>query len=377
MKLEPIIDLGKQPISNRFLDKLDPNKNHFKDEYFYDLIVGYDQETHAIGLVNNVPREEMFNENYAFLSSTSESMKKHFKETANKLKRYATGTVVEIGSNDGIMLEAWKELEVEAIGIEPSSNVADMSRALGHNVVTEFMNDGVVAGILDNHDVTMVYAANVSCHIENIEDYFKNIRELIGEKGVFVFEDPYFLDIAEKVAYDQIYDEHAWYFTVKFINNMFGPDYHVFDCEHLDVHGGELRMYVGHKDTYKKEPIVSYWEVQEGSLSSKLLKLREDIKHSADRLTERLLNLKGSVCGFGATSKSATILNYCKIGPELLPFITDVTPTKIGKYSPGMHIPILSQDQFKDIDYALMLAWNHEEWIRENITFKGEWIMPH
>ena len=86
---------------------------------------------------------------------------------------------------------------------------------------------------------------------------------------------------------------------------------------------------------------------------------------------------KGKVCGFGATSKSATILNYCDIGPDLLPFITDVTPTKIGKYSPGMHIPIVLQDRLQEVDHALMLAWNHEDWIRENIKFDGEWIMPH
>ena len=83
------------------------------------------------------------------------------------------------------------------------------------------------------------------------------------------------------------------------------------------------------------------------------------------------------MCGFGATSKSATILNYCDIGPDLLPFITDVTPTKIGKYSPGMHIPIVLQDRLQEVDHALMLAWNHEDWIRENIKFDGEWIMPH
>ena len=374
MKLEPIIDLGKQPISNAFLAK-----EEFKDEYFYDLVLGYDKETHAIGLVNNVPREKMFHENYAFLSSTSESMKQHFKETAEKLKKYVgDGVVIEIGSNDGIMLEAWKELGVHAIGVEPAANVRKLSRNQGHTVLPGFMDDDMADEISSFQDVSLVYGANVSCHVEDIESYFKNIRTLIGNKGVFVFEDPYFLDIVDKVAYDQIYDEHAWYFTIKFINAMFEPHgYHVFNCEHIDVHGGELRMYVGHKDTYTKQLIVTHWEAQEGSLSSKLLKFKKDIEESRTRLRLKLESLDGTICGFGATSKSTTILNYCDIGPDLLTFITDVTPTKIEKYSPGMHIPIIDESKLMGVDNALMLAWNHEEWIRENVPFNGEWIMPH
>src|SRR3989344_7590143 len=137
IKLQPRINFGKMPIANAFL-----TLDKFKDEYFYDMVLGYDPKTKAIGLINKVPKEMMFHENYAFFSSTSKGMQAHFKATAEKLLPYARkGLVVEVGSNDGIMLEAWKDLGVQALGVEPSGNVAEVSKSRGHNVIVKFMND--------------------------------------------------------------------------------------------------------------------------------------------------------------------------------------------------------------------------------------------
>ena len=134
--LKPVIDFGQMPIANAFL-----TPDQFAGEFFYPMVVGYDPATAAIGLVHRVPPEKMFHDHYAFFSSTSKGMQRHFRETAENLLPYAgTGLVVEIGSNDGIMLEAWKELGVPAIGVEPSSNVAEASRQRGHTVISQFMN---------------------------------------------------------------------------------------------------------------------------------------------------------------------------------------------------------------------------------------------
>lgn len=379
INLEPMIEFGKMPIANAFL-----TPEQFKDEFFYDMVVGYDPKSHAIGLVNTVPPEKMFHENYAFFSSTSKGMQKHFYETAKKLLPYAkNGNVVEIGSNDGIMLEAWKELGVRAIGIEPSKNVAEASRSRGHEVIDKFISNAVADEILAKGRVSLFYGANVSCHIENFIGYIENVVKLIGKNGVFVFEDPYFLDIWEKTSYDQIYDEHVWYFTMSFINNVLSPfGFHVFDCEHIDVHGGQLRMYVGHKDTYSPKPEVAAWLSKETDLDKKLEELKENIKKSKIGLLEILNNIKKEskkICGFGATSKGVIITNYCGIGPDLIPFITDNTPIKQGKYYPGVHIPIVEQEEFKNVDYAFLFAWNHfneieksQEWFRRG---GGKWVM--
>lgn len=376
--LKPIIDFGRMPIANAFL-----TPEQFADEYFYNMVLGYDPKTLAIGLVNTVPPEKMFHEHYAFYSSTSKGMQIHFRQTAGKLMPYASkGLVVELGSNDGIMLGAWKDLGVPALGIEPSKNVAEVSRAKGHEVIMKFMNDSVVDEILAKGPVSVVYAANTFCQFENFSEYLGYVTKLIGKSGIFVFEDPYFLDIVEKTSYDQIYDEHVWYFTASFINNILAPlGFHVFDCEHLGVHGGELRMYVGHKDTYPVKPEVAIWLAKEGELGKKLEMLDVNIKKSKASLLEILQKLKKEgkrVCGFGATSKGVIITNYCGIGPDLIPFITDNTLIKQGKYYPGSHIPIVPQEEFKNIDVAFLFAWNHykeiskyQSWFHDS---GGKWL---
>ncbi len=376
--LRPVIDFGKMPIANAFL-----TKEQFKDEFFYDMVIGFDPKTSAIGLVHTIPPEKMFHENYAFFSSTSKGMQKHFAETAKKLLPYAeSSVVVEIGSNDGIMLEAWRELGVKAVGVEPSKNVADASRSRGHDVIGGFMSQSVIDEILSRGPVSLVFGANVSCHIENFREYVECATKLIGKKGIFVFEDPYFMDIVEKTSYDQFYDEHVWYFTVSFINTVLEPyGFHVFDCEHIDVHGGELRMYVGHRDTYPARPVVAGWLAKETDLEGKLELLKQNIALSKTALRDILYGLKKEgkrMCGFGATSKGVIICNYCGIGPDIIPFITDNTSAKQGKFYPGVHIPVLPQEKFKDIDAAFLFAWNHfkeidasQSWFRQS---GGRWI---
>ncbi|OGE14681.1 hypothetical protein A2111_03070 [Candidatus Daviesbacteria bacterium GWA1_38_6] len=386
IKLNPVIDFGKMPIANAFC-----TPDQFAEEFFYNLVLGFDPKTKAIGLVNPVPLKKMFHDHYAFYSSTSYGMQIHFAQTARKLLPIAKkGLVVELGSNDGIMLEAWKNLNIPAIGVEPSKNVAEVSKHKGHKVVVKYTNDKVVDQILALGKVTLVYSANTFCQFANITEYLGYVTRLIGKNGVFVFEDPYFLDIFEKTSYDQIYDEHVWYFTVSFMNNMLEPlGYHVFNCEHIEVHGGELRMYVGHKDTFPAKPIVSKWLAKESNLDRKIEALRINIMKSKIKLLEilnRVKKEKKTICGFGATSKSTTIFNYCGIGPDLIPFVTDTTPIKIGKYYPGVHIPIVKQEVFeegkidskKKIDYAFLGAWNHfkeiskyQEWYTKS---GGHWI---
>lgn len=378
--LKPIIDFGRMPIANAFL-----TPDQFAQEYFYNMVLGFDPKTKAIGLVNTVPLKKMFHSSYAFYSSTSRGMQTHFAQTARKLLPYAQrGLVVELGSNDGIMLEAWKNLGIRAIGIEPSKNVADVSKSLGHDVIVEFMNEKIVDEILSLGKVSLIFAANTFCQFASLSKHLKMVTKLIGKNGVFVFEDPYFLDIFEKTSYDQIYDEHKWYFTVSFINNALLPfGYHVFNCEHLKVHGGELRMYVGHKDTFMVRPSVVKWLAKERNLDRKVETLEKKIKKSKIKLLEILNQIKKSgktICGFGATSKATTIFNYCGIGPELIPFVTDNTPAKIGKYYPGVHIPVVSQKVFeKDkIDYAFLGAWNHFKEINKYQSWYnqagGRWI---
>ncbi len=378
IKLQPVIDFGMMPIANAFV-----KPGQVRDEYFYNMVVGYDPQTHAIGLCNTVPPEKMFHDEYAFFSSTSKAMQQHFFDTAVRLLPYAKeGMVVEVGSNDGIMLDAWKHLGVRAIGVEPSGNVAEESRKRGHSVLSEFMSEQTVDTILQKGKVSLVFGANVSCHIEDFISYIKCVTRLIGKEGVFVFEDPYFLDMVAKTSYDQVYDEHLWYFTVSFMNKVLAPmGYHVFDAEHIGVHGGQLRMFVGHKDSFEKTGAVDYWLSLEHDLPTKLAFFKHNIEKSKTALVDLLYGQKKAgkrMCGFGASSKGVIVANYCGIGPDLLPFITDNTPIKQGTLYPGVHIPVVPQEQFKNVDVAVLFAWNHfKEIDRSQRDFRdrgGQWI---
>lgn len=376
MAYEPIINLGKQPRhANGFL-----TKEEFGTEEFFEMVVGFDPDTSAIRLIDTTPRELMFNDRYAFFSKTSKKMQQHFRQTAEELDQYVTdGMVVEIGSNDGIMLDAWKEIGRKAIGVEPSGNVADVAIANGHTVIKKFMGFEVAKEILDIGPVDLVYAANVSCHITEFDTYIDSVARLIGNRGVFVFEDPYFLDVYEKCSYDQFYGEHTWMFTVAFLSKKLGEyGLEIFRTNHLETHGGSMRYYVAKKGSRAVQGIVFRQAQIEGDLYGKLVDLSVRIGESKKNLLEILSSVKGKrVAGFGATSKGVVVTNYCGIGPDLVPLITDTTPTKIGKYYPGSHIPIVAQEGFdySEIEYMVNFAWNHFEEIRGlDLGFNGKWI---
>lgn len=386
--LKPVINLGRQPQhANGYL-----TKEQLGTEKFFEMVIGYDPENDAIKLMEPCSRELMFNDQYAFYSKTSNAMRKHFADTALKLKKYIKGgVVVEVGSNDGIMQDAWRDMGITCIGVEPSGNVADIAIENGHKVIKDFVGNYVVEELKEYGKIDLVYAANVSCHITEFDEYLKSVKELIGQNGVFVFEDPYFLDVYEKCSYDQFYGEHTWMFTVKFIQNKLKEHgLKLLEVEHLWTHGGSMRYYVTDNPNYylsslhMKTQEIEAWKEKEGDIELKLEELAKRIETSRISLKELLKDLQGRIAGFGATSKGVVVTNYCGIGADLIPFITDTTPTKIGKYYPGSHIPIVSQKEtdYSQIDYLVCFAWNHFEEIKKlDLGFKGKWIIhvpfPH
>lgn len=379
MSYQPVINLGKQPKhANGFV-----TKDEFGTESFFEMVIGFNEANGAIRLMEPTAREVMFNDHYAFYSKTSKKMQEHFAQTASQLERFLLpgDVVVEIGSNDGIMQDAWKALGRTCIGVEPSANVAAIAKLSGHQVINGFMGSDVAEQILADNRVGLVYGANVSCHITDLDEYFSAVAKLIGDHGVFVFEDPYFLDVYEKCSYDQFYGEHTWMFTVKFIQAklaQFGME--LFDIEHLWSHGGSMRFYAqGLGGKYKLfNPSIEIQKSLEGDVAAKLADLSARIERSREGLLNILELVRGrNVCGFGATSKGVVVTNYCGIGPDTIPFITDTTPTKIGKCYPGSHIPIVSQAEtdYSKFDYIVNFAWNHFDEIRASRKdFKGKWI---
>lgn len=372
---EPFISFGQNPIANGFL-----KEEQIPDEYFFELKVGFCPKCHMVQLAEHVDREKMFHENYAFFSQTSTRMVTHFKEFADYvMKTYCTDDdpfVAEIGSNDGIMLKNFKKAGIRHLGIEPSSNVADVARKAGINTISEFFDEDVAKKVVDEYGQANAFlAANVMCHIPYMHSVAKGIKHILKPKGVLIFEDPYMGDIIEKTSYDQVYDEHAFYFSVHSVNNLFdGYDMEVVGVQPQHTHGGSMRYIVAHKGAYDVSDAVLKQLKKEDDLGldkkETYDKFRENCEKSRDDLMKLLNKLKDEgkrVVGYGATSKSTTVTSYCGIKPEHVEFISDTTPIKQGKLSPGAHIPVKHYDEFKNNypEYALLFAWNHGEEIME------------
>ena len=377
------------PIANGFL-----TSDQVRDEYFFDLQVGFCHRCTMVQLTEHVDREKMFHDEYAFFSSTSTRMARHFGEFAASVRqdylRLPDPFVVEIGSNDGIMLQNFAQANIRHLGIEPSANVAAVARSKGINTICEFFDEQLARRIVAEYGQADAFlGANVMCHLPYLHSVAAGIRILLKPSGVLVFEDPYIGDIVEKTSYDQIYDEHASYFSVASISNLFEQhDLEVVDVIPQNVHGGSMRYVIAHKGARTPSPAVATQRAKETEMglgeATTYEKLRRNIERSRDDLMNLLRDLKSQgkrVVGYGATSKSTTVTNYCGITPELIEFISDTTPIKQGKLSPGAHIPVRPYQEFVDDypDYALLFAWNHgEEIIEKESAFQqagGKWIV--
>jgi methylation protein EvaC len=360
------------PIANGFLEPKD-----YPNEHFFELKVGYCPESKLVQLTELVDREKMFHENYAFFSSTSRRMAEHFRRFAESVREsfFASSTdpfVVEIGSNDGIMLQNFATAGIRHLGIEPSANVAKVARDKGIDTISEFFDEDVAKRIVaERGQADAFLGANVICHIPYMHSVMAGVRQLLKPKGVMVFEDPYLGDIIEKTSYDQIYDEHAFYFSVTSVEYLVNRhELEVVDVIRQPVHGGSMRYVIGHRGAHTISENVRRQKQFEEELGlhkpETYRKFAQNVAQSKKELVELLEDLKRRgkrVAAYGATSKSTTVTNYCGIGPELVEYISDTTPIKQGKFSPGAHIPVVAHEAFakNPPEYTLLFAWNHAE----------------
>jgi methylation protein EvaC len=387
--LSPFISFGKQPLGNGFL-----SKENFLKEYFFDLEVCFCPTCTMVQLAQQPEPEKMFNESYAFFSGTSQHMARHFERFASDVqKRYLTAPnpfVVEIGSNDGILLKNFAKSQVRHLGIEPSGNVAEAGRKNGVETWCTFFSQSTARDILKKFgQADAILSANVLCHIPDQNEVLRAIDLLLSPKGVVIFEDPYLGDIIEKTSYDQIYDEHVYLFSLGSVQNLYNRyGFELVDVEPQSTHGGSMRYHLARRGSREVSARVETFLLREReaglSSSSTYEKFRRNCEKSKEDLLSLLKTLKNQgkrVVGYAATSKSTTVINYCGLTPDLVEFISDTTPIKQGKFSPGGHIPVVSPEAFKKNypDYALLFGWNHKNEIlakEEDFTRSGgKWIV--
>jgi methylation protein EvaC len=387
--VEEFLDFGMQPLSDHF-----PGADRLNDEFFFRLAVGICGSCTMVQLMEEVQREKMFHEDYPYLSSGSDAMREHFTAIADRFLatrlREPDAFIVELGCNDGVMLKTIAEAGVRHLGVEPSGGVAAIARERGVRVWNDFFEKPLAEKIVESEGrADVIYAANTLCHIPYMNSIFEGVRTLLAPSGVFVFEDPYFAEIVERTSFDQIYDEHFFFFTARSVSAMAAHyGFELVDVERLAVHGGEVRYTLAHAGAHTPTPAVAEMIAAEDASGladpARLARFAAAVAAVREDLVGLLEDLRAQgkrVVAYGATAKSATVANYCGIGPELVEFVCDTTPAKQGRLTPGSHIPVKPPQAFADPypDYALLFAWNHaDEIMAKEAGFKasgGRWIL--
>lgn len=344
-------------------------------EKIYELKIHICTNCWLFQIENQPSASSMFNERYPFFTGSSKYMVEHFRGMADYgvsllSKEIVKFNVLEIGCNDGSLLEKFVLKEIPHLGIDPSSNVVERALKKGCTAQVGFFSENFSHQILQKYNkFNLIFAANVVCHINNIKDFFSGVSNLLAENGLFIFEEPYMLDVLEKVSYDQIYDEHVFLFSILSIKNILKEfNLQLIKVSRQSTHGGSLRYVVARNGEYEIDKSVYELEqVEKDYLMDSVdpyVEFARKCEKRRKELTDLLLKLQSEgkrVYGYAATSKSTTILNYCGIDDNLVLGIGDSTPEKQGTFTPGTGIPVISIEELREIepDYIILFAWNH------------------
>ncbi|MDC0385432.1 class I SAM-dependent methyltransferase [Pelagibacteraceae bacterium] len=390
IEIKELMSFGKMPIANAFVI----NKND--DQYLFNLKIGFCEKCFTFQVLEIPEAKKMFNDNYAYLASTSQVMKNHWKELGDKLikekKLEKSSFVVEVGSNDGIFLENISKKEIPHLGIDASKNVCDIAEKKGVKTLNGFFGVSIADEIVSKHGkADVILSTNTMHHIEDINNVAEGMSKLIKDDGIIITEDPSLVEMIKKNSYDQIYAEHMYIWSLASMNSLFNKfNLEVFDIKNNNFHGGCSRYFIGKKNKRKISQSVIVHEKLETKVGinkiSTYRKFIENVELSKKKLNQLINKIKDEgkkIVGYGAPAKSTTVLNYCGLNYESIDAIYDNSATKINKYTPGKSlIKINNSSNFEKefSEYCVLFAWNHKDEIlnKEKQYSKkgGKWIIP-
>jgi len=379
------------PPANAFVSEKDLHQT--QDAFPLDLF--FCENCTHIQLLDIVDPSVLFAD-YVYVSGTSPVFVEHFESyTADVLKRFPPGAgslVVDIGSNDGTLLEFFKKSDMAVLGIDPARDIAAQANSKGIETLTSFFTPELAQKIrADKGPAHIITANNVFAHADDLAGIADGIRTLLAPDGIYVFEVSYLLDVYEQTLFDTIYHEHLAYHTVKPLVSFFqAHGLELIEAERVSSHGGSLRGFVQHAGgPHKTGSSIAHRLAEEKSLkldkSATLKQFAANIEQNKLELTTLLNDLKHqgkSIAGFGAPAKATTLMYHFGLGPDVVDFIVDDSPLKQGLYTPGHHISVLPSSALyeRKPDFALILAWNFAEPIMKNHQkFKqsgGQFIVP-
>ncbi len=377
-------DLGSSPLANSYLAP----EGVSEMEPFFPLCALVCEQCFLVQLPQFEPPERIFSD-YAYFSSYSTSWLEHARRYAeHAVQRFGLderSQVVEIASNDGYLLQFFRERGIPVLGIEPAANVAEVALGRGISTLVEFFGSQTASSLAGEYQADLLVGNNVLAHVPDLGDFVAGMKIMLAPRGVITMEFPHLMRLVDGKQWDTIYHEHFSYFSFLTASRVFAAHgLRLFDVEELPTHGGSLRVYGCHADDAGKPE------------TERVLALRERERHAGyeridtytdygelvatdkRRILEFLIDLKNKgrhVVGYGAPAKGNTLLNYCGVRSDFLDYTVDLNSYKQGRFLPGSHIPIRSPQAIRDDrpDVVLILPWNLKNEIVEQLGFIRKW----
>lgn len=379
------LDLGHCPPSNSFLKE----ERLLEPEVTYPLKVFVSDRTFYVQVPEFKKASDIFNENYAYFSSFSTSWLKHCSEYVDqitkRLRLNNNSFVVEIASNDGYLLQYFKNKEIPCLGIEPSKSVADVAIKKGIDTLVDFFGEKSAKYVAnEKRKADLIAGNNVFAHVPDVNDFASGLKTLLAPEGVVTLEFPHLLQLILENQFDTIYHEHYSYFslfTVLQIVNVHGLE--VFDVDEIPTHGGSLRVYLKHKESKRtvesRVRTLLEKEKSHGLLDmdtyKKFFKKAEELKLNFLSFLIEQKRLGKKVAAYGAAAKGNTLLNFCGVKSDLIDYVVDASPYKQGQFLPASHIPVVNENylQKNKPDYVIIFPWNIKEEITQQLSYIRDW----
>lgn len=380
------IDLVNSPASNSFLTEQQLNE----PETFYPLKVYTCPKCFLVQIDEYKKSDAIFDSDYVYFSSFSTTWLEHSRKYTDLMaERFGPGKgslVIEVASNDGYLLQYFKEKGIPVLGIEPTANTAKVAVGKGIDTVVDFFGVRLATRLAaENKKADLLLGNNVLAHVPDIVDFVGGMKILLKDQGVITMEFPHLMQLVDNNQFDTIYHEHFSYLSFYTVQQIFrSQGLELFDVDELPTHGGSLRIYAKHAaDTSKPiGPRVQAMLEKEAAKGMKSLAYYDHFQAKAHEvkyaLTTFLIEQKKAgkkVAAYGAAAKGNTLLNYCGIRNDLIDFVVDANPNKQGKWLPASHIPVVAEAILKQQrpDYVLILPWNLREEITKQLSYIKEW----
>jgi len=388
-RLEVFLSLGRLPLSDDFLSP----ERLCREEPRYPLDVAFCHDCTLVQILETVPPEELFGEDYPYFSSFTDTLLAHAR--ANVEARIAErglgpdSLVIELASNDGYLLQYYRARGIPVLGIDPAPGPVRAAREKGIETLQAFFGRELAQEIATSgRRADVVHANNVLAHVADTNGFVAGIATILKPEGVAVIEAPYVRDLIDHGEFDTIYHEHLCYFSVTALTGLFARHgLHLNRVERLAIHGGSLRLFVEHREA--RDPSVARLLEEERELGitgfSYYARFGERVAAIRDRLTALLRGLKAEgarIVGYGAAAKGTILLNYCGIGTDILDYVVDRNVHKQGRYVPGVRLRIEPPSRIMETrpDYLLILPWNFkDEIMAQQAAFReagGRFILP-